>query len=409
MGSTDLNTKVSSSILLRFAALLSASILGLILGCQPVATESSEPPATCQSAPALPDITPIVADFDSILRVRLDSSRCPGAAVVIVQDSQVVFLKTYGVKSTADPSPLDAHTRFRIASMSKGFAGIIAARLVAEGKLSLHERVIDILPDFHLSDSAQTERIRVWHLLSHCTGLPRHTYTGKVEYNEPHDSILAALRTVPLAGKEGELFAYQNFSFSLIEDIVRIRTGKPYAQLLQEYIFTPAHMDDALLTEQAWRAAPNKAIPHSTDRTGAYFPQELNHKYFNTPSAGGVVASITDMAQWLKLLLGHMPAIAPPQVLDTAFLPRVETQSRAFAHRWEGSQASHYGLGWRIIDMCDHHIICHGGTVNHYRSEIALDRNAGIGICFLWNAHCQYQATLGPEFFALIQQLRIEN
>ncbi|MFN8396380.1 MAG: serine hydrolase domain-containing protein [Bacteroidia bacterium] len=377
-----------------------------IVGCNSTSIESQNGPVcNADTVQPRPDVSQLVLDFDSIMRVRLDSSRCPGAAVVIVQDSKIVFLKTYGVKSTADQSPLDAHTRFRIASMSKGFAGVVAAMLVAQGKLSLNERVIDILPDFQLSDSAQTARIRVWHLLSHCTGLPRHTYTGKVEYNEPRDSILAALRTVPLEGKEGEIFAYQNFSFSLIEDIVKIRTGKSYAQLLKEYIFLPAGMADAILTEDEWRTQPNKAIPHSTDRTGAYFPQDLNDKYFNTPSAGGVVASISDMAQWLKLLLGQMPAIAPKQVLDTAFLPRVETQSRAFAHRWENSLGSQYALGWRIIDMCDHHIICHGGTVNHYRSEIALDRNAGIGICFLWNAHCQYQATLGPEFFSLYEEL----
>lgn len=377
-----------------------------LFGCNSASSESRNGP-TCiaDAAQPRPDVTGLVTDFDSILQVRLDSSKCPGAAVVIVQDSKIVFLKTYGVKSTEDQSPLDAHTRFRIASMSKGFAGVIAAMLVAEGKLSLDERVIDILPNFQLSDSAQTERIRVWHLLSHCTGLPRHTYTGKVEYHEPHDSILAALRTVPLAGKEGELFAYQNFSFSLIEDIVKMRTGQPYSKILEEWIFRPAGMKDATTDASKWALAQNKALPHSTDRTGAFIQQNLNDKYFNAPSAGGVVASISDMAQWLKLLLGQMPDVAPKQVLDTAFVPRVETQSRAFAHRWENSLSSYYGLGWRIIDMCDHHIICHGGTVNNYRSEIALDRNAGIGICFLWNAHCQYQATLGPEFFSLYEEL----
>lgn len=352
--------------------------------------------------PARPDLRPFIPVYDSLLQSRLDSSRCPGAAVVVVQDSEVVFLKAYGLKSTADTaSHVDAHTLFRLGSLSKGFAGVIAAMLVQQGLLRLDERVVDILPRFALSDSAQTRRIRVWHLLAHCTGLPRHTYTSRVEGAEHRDSILAALRTVPLAGREGELFAYQNFSFSLVEDIVRQRTGKPYARVLEDYLLRPAGMADATLRADAWGASRNRALPHYNDPQGRYFPKPLNQKYFNTPSAGGLCASISDMGQWLRVLLGQRPDIVPAAVLDTAFFPRVETQSRAFAHRWEGSLGSHYGLGWRIIDFGDRQVVCHGGTVNQYRSEIALDREAGIGVCFLYNATAAHQTTAPVDFFQL--------
>jgi beta-lactamase class C len=319
--------------------------------------------------------------------------------MVIVQDSHVIFQKGYGLRSTRDTAKVDVHTRFRIGSLSKGFAGLIASRVAAEGKLGFDERVKDILPDFMLCDSAQSWRIKVWHLLSHSTGLPRHTFTGKVEGNEDRRAILCDLETVPVIGAEGTVFAYQNFSFSLIEDILKVRTGSDYPDLVEQLIFQKAGMADATIRESGWFAATNKALPHSNDRQGNFHPMPLNSKYFSAPSAGGIAASISDMGKWLLVLLGQRTAIANKSVLDSTFFPRVETQSRAFAHRWEGDLTTYYGAGWRIIDLGEQKVICHGGNVNNYRSELAFDREAGIGVCFLYNAICPGQGEAPPDFF----------
>ncbi|MBK9450260.1 MAG: beta-lactamase family protein [Bacteroidetes bacterium] len=383
-------------------------LLTLLFGCQDKTAPVTQPFAHQAESPQdLPKVAKLtaenfeefVAEWDSIFSKKLDSTKCPGAAMVIVQDSQVIFQKGYGLRSTRDTAKVDIHTRFRIGSLSKGFAGVIASLVAAQGKLRFDERVKDILSDFVLCDSAQTERIRVWHLLSHSTGLPRHTFTGKVEGNEDRRAILCDLETVPVIGAEGTVFAYQNFSFSLMEDILQIRTGKPYPDLVESYIFRKTGMIDATIRESEWFAAANKALPHSNDRQGNFHPMPLNSKYFSAPSAGGVAASISDMGKWLKVLLGQRPDVANNSVLDSTFFPRVETQSRAFANRWEGALASYYGAGWRIIDLGDQKIVCHGGNVNNYRSEMAFDREAGIGVCFLFNAICPGQAEGPPDFF----------
>jgi beta-lactamase class C len=369
----------------------------------PVATvetrlESAPPPA-----PRLPKAhwERFAAACDSMFRAQLDSSHCPGAAMVIVQDSNIIFQQGYGLRSTSGGLPVDEHTLFRLGSISKGFAGVLAGIMVEQGVIKLHERVVDILPEFVLSDSAQTQRIRLWHLLSHSSGLPRHTYTSKVEGNEDRFAILASLTTVPLAGCEGGLFAYQNFAFSLIEEIIARRTCHSYADLVEANLLAAAGMKDATIRANEWLAAENKALPHSNDRNGNFHPVPINDKYFCAPSAGGIAASITDMGAWLKVLLGHRPEVASVAALDTAFFPRLETHSRAFDDRWECALGSYYGLGWRVIDLGDHFIICHGGTVNHYRSEIAFDRKAGIGVCFLYNATTSNQSSAPPDFFAL--------
>jgi beta-lactamase class C len=402
----------SSTILARRSNLRCAfiSLLGLWLllwtGCQePTDTVAdSDPVVAAPSPPSVRKLTPelweqFTAEWDSIFTAHLDTMRCPGTAMVIVQDSQVIFQRGYGLRSMHDTAKVDVHTRFRIGSLSKGFAGVIASLVTAQGKLRFDERVVDILPEFRLNDSAQTERIRVWHLLSHCTGLPRHTFTARFEGDEDRRAILCDLENVPVIGAEGTVFAYQNFSFSLIEEILQLRSGSTYADLVESLIFKKAGMEDASIRKDSWLAATNKALPHSNDRAGNYRPMPLNAKYFKSPSAGGITASIDDMGKWLMVLLGHRPVVASQAVLDSTFSHRVETQSRAFANRWEGSLATYYGAGWRIMDLGDQEIVCHGGNVNLYRSEIALDRKAGIGICFLFNAMSAGQSAAPHDFF----------
>jgi beta-lactamase class C len=401
-----------SAILPRRNNLLFAFIplLGLWLsfgaGCQELAqtvgtsdsvVEVASPPSVRKLPPELWE--EFAAEWDSLFAAKLDTMQCPGTAVVIVQDSQVIFQRGYGLRSMHDTAKVDVHTRFRIGSLSKGFAGVVASLVAAQGKLQFDERVIDILPEFRLNDSAQTERIRVWHLLSHCTGLPRHTFTARFEGDEDRRAILCDLENVPVIGAEGTVFAYQNFSFSLIEEILQLRTGSTYADLVESLIFEKTGMEDASIRKDSWLAATNKALPHSNDRAGNYHPMPLNSKYFKSPSAGGITASIADMGKWLTVLLGHRPDVAPQTMLDATFFRRVETQSRAFANRWEGSLATYYGAGWRIIDLGDQEIICHGGNVNLYRSEIAFDRKAGIGICFLFNAMRGGQSAAPHDFF----------
>jgi beta-lactamase class C len=387
--------------------LLFCSLNLLVVGCQvpsdSIESISNKTEVTCPAPQTAKlnqqDWEEFAAGWDSIFSSKLDSTHCPGAAVVIVQDSQVVFQRGYGFRSTNEATPIDIHTRFRIGSLSKGFAGMVASMVAAQGKLRFDEKVKDILPEFKLSDSAQTERIQVWHLLSHCTGLPRHTFTARFEGNEDRKKILCDLQDVPVIGAEGTVFAYQNFSFSLIEEILELRTGKTYAELVEMLIFRKAGMTDATIREAEWFASENMALPHHNDQQGNYHPMPLNAKYFKSPSAGGIAASIDDMGKWLKVLLGSRQDVVSNAILDSTFLPRVETQSRAFANRWDGATASYYGAGWRIIDLCDEKIVCHGGNVNHYRSELAFDRKSGIGVCFLFNAIAPGQAEAPPDFF----------
>ncbi len=342
-----------------------------------------------------------ISEFRSYFQSEMDREGSPGAAVAIIKDDQLVFLEGFGLRSTKGQEKVDTETLFRIGSLSKGFAGVLSALLVADTVFSWQDRICRYLPDFETINQVQSDRIAIGHLLSHTTGLARHAYTNLLEEGLSPIEILPEFQLVDLHGPEGQYFAYQNVAFAFIEEIIRQSTGSHYGEVLSERIFQPLHMQRASTSFTEIQNAENVALPHQFwRRKGRFVQVKLNQKYYNAVSAGGINASISEMAQWMHLLLGNRPDIVSEEVLDDVFAPAVQTPRRSLFQRKYGLQKAFYAKGWRVIDFHDRRLIYHGGSVNDYRSEIAIDRENRIAVCALFNAQNNLANHIVPDFFA---------
>ena len=58
-------------------------------------------------------------------------------------------------------------------------------------------------------------------------------------------------------------------------------------------------------------------------------------------------------------------------------------------------------MGWRVLTFRDDTLDYHGGYVNGYRSEVALDRKNRMAICVLVNSAGNLSDQSIPQFFAL--------
>lgn len=341
-------------------------------------------------------------NFESSFAKKLNAINCPGAAIVVVKDSTVLYMNGFGVKSAGTHDSVDINTIFRLGSLSKGFTGVLTGKLVEEGHFSWDDKVVKNIPGFSLKDTIQAQRISVENLLSHSTGLARHSYTNLTESGMKLLDIVPFFGNLPVYGKEGEYFGYQNAVFSLVEEVIEQETGREFQELLYNKIFKPSGMSTATSSYAELIEYDNIAMPHGRNyRTREYHPVSVSNKYFNAVSAGGVNASIQDMGNWLKVLLGHRPEVVSEETLDYVFKPIIKTShKKRYYDRWEGVKDSYYGIGWRVLEYeDDSQLIYHGGYVNYYTSQIAIDRESGIGICVLFNAPNSYTSKVIPEFF----------
>jgi len=354
------------------------------------------------------EVPTIYDQFGDVFYAEFIRSKCPGAAIAIIKDTSVVFIAGLGVLSSSTSDSVDLETVFRLGSVPKGFTGVLTGKLIDKGYFDWDTKIQKHLPSFTLTDSAQAARMEVRHLLSHTTGLIRHAYTNLIEDGLPISRITPMLKNVDLISKEGQMMSYQNAAFSIIEAFIESATKKDFNQLLKEEIFIPAHMNSASSTRSDFNETKNKSMPHRwSSKNQKYYKSKHNNKYYNATSAGGINASISDMANWLHVIMGNKPEVITTNALESVFSTEIKTtRNRKYFNKWPGVTNSYYAKGWRKIEMNERQLMYHGGYVNQFRSEIAFDPINKLGICVLFNAPVRYSSKVVPAFYHFCDSIK---
>jgi beta-lactamase class C len=349
----------------------------------------------------------ILVKYDSFITKSIRGGMAPGAAVVIVRDTSIVFLKGFGLRNSQKKEPVDINTVFRLASVSKCFASLLTGVLVDENKLRWDDPVIKYLPTFKLKSDFHTQNLTLRHVLSHTTGLPYHAFTDRVDQGANFDTLVYHLRDLDLYGMPGQYYSYQNVGYSLIGSVIESTTGKTYEENLRDHIFSPLKMVNASASYEAIMENPNTAQPHRFHK--GWVPMNISNTYYNVAPAGGVNASISDLGHWLLALASSAPPIVSENTRDTLFLPVVRAISRnANFRQWKPLRSAWYALGWRVLQFRNDTLLYHGGYVNGYRSEVVIDRKNKLSMAVLVNAPGTLADISIPRFLLLFTNYQRE-
>ncbi|MFC0677147.1 serine hydrolase domain-containing protein [Lysobacter korlensis] len=348
--------------------------------------------ATSVAAARVPAGPPLPAEFDiakfeSMAQQLVADQTIPGLALAIVHNGRVLSARGYGITDVKAAEPVDGHTVFRLASLSKGFAGTMAGLLVNDGTLRWDSKLTQYMPNFALRDPSAAQRITVADVLSHRVGLSRNAYDRDLEAYVDYRTLTQKLANAPLQCQPGTCYAYQNVAFSLIGDVVFGATGTFYNEAVQRRLLKPLGMNDASLGLEGIQSSPRWARPHVRGRSG-WVSVTPKPTYYEVAPAAGVNASASDMAQWLLAQTGHRPDVLPAPLLATLHRPLVETPSETQGSAWRRARVSSagYGLGWRVYDYAGHELVFHGGAVQGYRGVIAMLPGRDLGIAMMWNS-----------------------
>ncbi|HVI58777.1 MAG TPA: serine hydrolase domain-containing protein [Luteimonas sp.] len=371
---------------------------------QPAATPVSQPAAAFVPADLQPgeQLMPPAAGFDvrqfeAIAQELVANQRVPGLAMAIVQGGHVLSARGYGITDVANAEPVDAHTVFRLASLSKAFAGTITGLLVNEGALRWDSRVTDYLPSLQFSQPGAAQQLTVAEVLSQRVGLIHNTYDRDLEANVDYNTLVQKLAYAPMKCAPGECYGYQNIAFSLVGDVVYGASGQFYSEEVSRRIFKPLGMNDASYGLEGIEASPRWARPH-VRAGGGWRSLTPKPSYYRVAPAAGVNASISDMAQWLLAQGGHRPDVLPAPLLATLHAPLVSTPSETRGSSWRNQRlnAAGYAMGWRVYDYAGHRLVFHGGAVQGYRAAIALLPQRDLGVVILWNSESSLPSGLLP-------------
>ena len=312
--------------------------------------EKEEEPELSQSEQELKDMQGVFEKYEQWLSDQMAESGTVGAAVAVTYKDKIAFMKCFGTKKVGSEDPVDEHTIFRLASVSKPVTGVLTAILAQEQILDFDEKVCETLPWFKLANQNYTSHLTLSNLLSHTSGLVPHAYDDLVEGHVPFSAIIERLKNAGLSAAPGKVYGYQNVMFSLVDTIFAIKTSKNYRQLIKEKLFEPLGMIDASTDFQSFRDNPNKAYPHR-GANGVYNTLPLNDRYYSTAPAAGVNASISDMARFLMALLDDNNPLLNKDVYQRIFEPRIVSQlGSGYFKYWDPIKTKQYALGWRMVD-----------------------------------------------------------
>jgi beta-lactamase class C len=381
--------------------LLSASSMFVSPGPEAVEAFSAQARESILDERAALPLPPSVSEFVQYMERELDSTETVGAAYTIVYQGKVAYTATYGVREQGNQQKVDEHTLFRLASVSKGFAGVLATMLEQDGYFRLDDPVVEHYPGFMLKDSVSTADLTILNLLSHTSGLVPYAFDNLVEADQDLPTIIGRLNEVDISAPPGELYGYQNVLFSMLDPIASSATGISYPDLLNERIFLPLGMTDASAGPVDPQRNPNMAKPHVLTRNG-YVALQSDKGYYNVLPAAGVNASISDMGQWLIALLGYKPEWITDSILNRITTPVIYTPLKwRYTRYWKPFRERYYSLGWRIYEYQGRKIMYHGGYIRGYRAEIAFCPSEDVGIAFMENSPNALASRCVPAFFDL--------
>lgn len=398
------------------AFLVGFGALALVLGSAVVAMRGPEParqqstksatiPASHLKLAALSTAARKDVDYatlDKRLQRLSEQRSMVGLAVGVVENGRITFLKGYGETKAGSGDKVTPDTVFRWASVSKGVAATMVAKLAEEGKVNLNGPVGQYAASLKLPGGAEM-RATVGDMLSHRLGLYRNAYDNKLEEGQDTKFLRSSLSQLNLICPPGTCWSYQNVAYDGASEIVESITREDYERAVRQMLFNPIGMTSASVSQQGLMSAKSWAQPHSAGRQTL----EVNDAYYRVPAAGGVNSNIKDMSLWMLAQMGEMPDVLSPQVLNTIHAPLVKTPGergrlRKFLERLGEAD---YGYGWRSYDYAGHHIIGHRGGVSGYRSLILFDPAKKSGVVALWNSNTNQPGGLEFEVMDMIYHL----
>jgi len=360
--------------------------------------------ATAGLAPALAraeTTPPALADrADAIVRAAMAASGQPGAAVVVVQDGQVTLARGWGVQRLGAKAPVEASTRFPIASMTKAFTAASLAQLVDEGRIRWTDPVRAHLPGFALSDADVSEAITVRDLLLHVSGLTLGAGDLMVWPFTLHSraEIVAGLRHLPLSLPLRASYAYDNVLYVAAGELIAAVRGAPLETVFQQKLLTPAGMTDAIaLPSQAAKtgtAWPHARLMGAVRGEGPITPLERAIQLGdNALASGGLSLSARDLGRWTQIQLagGVTPEGArlwSKAQADAMWRPGVivRVQDGPSAERPDRANFDTYALGWQVSDYRGRRMVWHGGVLPGSMCVVHLIPSLNAGVAILANA-----------------------
>jgi CubicO group peptidase (beta-lactamase class C family) len=314
----------------------------LVLSCaalSPIQADERHEPGS-RRGPAYPGA---IQEGRTAAREALENGQASALTIALVARGGIVWSEAFGLADREAGQAATPRTMFGIGSLGKLFATLATLKLVDRRLVDLDAPLIEYVPGFRMA-SPEYRDITVRMLLNHSAGLPGTDYRN-AETSSPFpgyiDQVLQSLSGERLKTPPGYMSVYCNDCFTLTEALGRARTGKSYAQFVQEEILTPLGMEN---TRFPFAPFPAGSYARTYGGDGAVQPQ-----LFGNPLAtAGLYSTPSDLARLAMMFLGN-GAVGALRVVSEASVASMAVDQTPGTFNPVRNQAHAWGLGWDTV------------------------------------------------------------
>jgi CubicO group peptidase (beta-lactamase class C family) len=310
------------------------------------------------------------------LAAEMQRLRVPGVSIAVIRKGQIAWAKGYGV-AAKDGQPVTPDTLFQAASISKPVTALAALRMVEAGKLALDADINTALSSWKLPPGPKGTHATLRQLLSHTAGT---TVSGFPGY--AHGAAVPILvqvldgappantKPVRIENAPGSTWNYSGGGYTVVQQAMIDRSGKPFPELLAETVLAPLGMKASRFAQPLPPdMLPRAAMPHD----GKGEPYEGGPYTYPELAAAGLWTTPSDLARF---------AIGVQRNADAAGQALL---SPAMARTMLQPVKNGYALGFGTEGKASSLSFGHGGSNMGYQDVLFAYLEHGDGVVVMTN------------------------
>jgi len=334
-----------------------------------------------------------IAKVDSIVIHNMNKYNIPGLSLGLVKNNTTIYSEGFGIANIVNGKSINENSIFHTASISKLFTALAIMELVAKEKLTIEDKLVEILPDLQFEDK-RVNNITIKTLLNHTSGIPDINNYNWANNNQTSYSLKEYVLglNLKLDSDPSTEYLYSNLAYDILGYIIEKVSSDSFEGFVKENIlntneihtsdFRYFEIDDSLKTTPHSKSWLTKKV-----HTRKIYPYTREHAPSSTLNS-----SSKELSKWM---ISFLRTISDPKV-NSKYLEMIFPSFDSYPY---------IGLGFQLDHIDENKTIGHYGGDKGYRSYLIMIPKENIGLVIL--ANCDYNEDFRQEILHPISKLML--
>ncbi|MBF0269161.1 MAG: beta-lactamase family protein [Alphaproteobacteria bacterium] len=314
--------------------------------------------------------------IQKILDGYVEQEDLPGGVLLVSMPGQRI-LAVSGMADRRRKTPVEADSRFYVASVGKLATATAALQLIEEGKLDENAPVASLVGKLpNIGKLPNAKKAKLGQLLDHTSGIPDYLTDDFAQFYHANTTRLTPERVLPFAfeeeatGRPGEAHEYSNSNYVLLGAVVAQADGASFESALQKRVLDKAGMRDTTVGA----TGENVKLAHGyADLEEDGEEVDVSQSAWNSPLGDGPLVTTAGDLERFVFALFRDGKLLKPSTLARMIKPSVHDEE--------------YGLGVQLGESKWGQWVGHDGLEDGFEAEVRYYPERQTAIIFMTNGN----------------------